>query len=71
MKEKRKKVKGLDFERDQQMRVDILDDLMELMQKHRLAKNMVMWDSLSRLVYEFWHSIYEAEEKHKKGKYYG
>lgn len=69
MKEKHKKGEGLDFERDQQMRVDALANLMELMQKHRLAKNMVMWDSTSRLVYEFWHSIYEAEEKHKKGKY--
>lgn len=62
--------KGLDFERDQEMRVDVLDSLIELMQKHRLAKDMVMWDSTSRLVYEFWQSISEAEEKHKEGRYY-
>ena len=50
-------------EKDQELRVEILDSLIELMQKHRLAKDMVAWDSTSRLVYEFWQAIAEAEEK--------
>ena len=50
-------------EKDQDLRVEILDSLMDLMQEHRLAKNMVMWDSTSRLVYEFWQAIAEAQEK--------
>ena len=50
-------------EKDQDLRVEILDSLMNLMQEHRLAKNMVMWDSTSRLVYEFWQAIAEAQEK--------
>ena len=41
---------------------------MDLMQEHRLAKDMVMWDSTSRLVYEFWQAIADAEEKHKESK---
>ena len=50
-------------EKDQDLRVEILDSLMDLMQEHRLAKNMVMWDSTSRLVYEFWQAIADAQEK--------
>lgn len=50
-------------EKDQELRVEILDSLIELMQEHRLAKDMVAWDSTSRLVYEFWQAIAEAEEK--------
>jgi len=55
-------------EKDQDLRVEILDSLMDLMQEHRLAKNMVMWDSTSRLVYEFWQAIAEAQEKIDKEK---
>ena len=29
---------------------------------------VVMWDSTSRLVYEFWQAIADAEEKHKESK---
>lgn len=54
------------FEKDQELRVEILDSLMDLMQKHRLAKDIVAWDSTSRLVYEFWQAIAEADEKRKE-----
>lgn len=53
-------------EKDQELRVEILDSLIELMQKHRLAKDMVMWDSTSRLVYEFWQEIANAEDKYNE-----
>ena len=57
-----------EFTKEQDLRVEVLDSLMNLMQEHRLAKDMVMWDSTSRLVYEFWQAIADAEEKHKEGK---
>lgn len=57
-----------EFEEAQNLRVEMLDSLMELMQKARLSKDMVMWDSCSRLVYETWQAIAEEEEKHNERK---
>ena len=57
-----------EFQKEQDLRVEILDSLMDLMQEHRLAKDMVAWDSTSRLVYEFWQAIADAEEKHNERK---
>lgn len=57
-----------EFMKEQELRVEVMDSLMDLMQEHRLAKDMVAWDSTSRLVYEFWQAIADAEEKHKESK---
>ena len=57
-----------EFVRKQDLRVEMLDSLMELMQEARLKKDMVMWDSCSRLVYETWQAIADEEEKYNEQK---